>query len=141
VAPTPSRHGAGHWTPGAVFTRLALASWWTPGWAWWPPLTFGTCALLCEARTVGWSSTSAGPKISNDTHPVTGTVLHAATTHWPATQADGPACARAMGTRPSRVAILSAVGLPALYPTIWDTGIGRIRVIAVHCSTRSVRVG
>ena len=50
MAPTPSRHGAGHWTPGAVFTRLALASWRTPGWAWWPPLTFGTCALLCEAR-------------------------------------------------------------------------------------------
>src|SRR5260370_29142013 len=90
-------------------TRLALASWWTPGWAWWPPLTFGACALVCEGQPVWPVEQQRRSKISSDGHPVTGTVLHAATAQRPATHADRRACVRATGTRPSRVATLSAV--------------------------------
>jgi hypothetical protein len=33
-----------------VFAWPALASWWTPGGAWWPPVTFGACALACAGN-------------------------------------------------------------------------------------------
>ena len=29
-----------------VFAWLALASWWTPGGAWWPPITFACWAKV-----------------------------------------------------------------------------------------------
>lgn len=33
-----------------VFGWLALASWWTPGGAWWPPLAFGACVVVCAGN-------------------------------------------------------------------------------------------
>jgi hypothetical protein len=33
-----------------IFTWLALASYWTPGGAWWTPVTFGVCAVVCAGN-------------------------------------------------------------------------------------------
>ena len=69
------RHVTRHWTPGAVFTRLALASRWTPGGAWRPPLTFGAGALVCEGQPVWPVEHQRRPEDGSDGHPVTGTAL------------------------------------------------------------------
>jgi Na+-driven multidrug efflux pump len=33
-----------------VFAWLALASWWSPDGAWWLPITFTACAVVCAGN-------------------------------------------------------------------------------------------
>src|SRR5689334_9287174 len=54
MGPILSRHVTRRWTPGVVFTGLALASWWMPGLGGVAPADLGACALACEGQPV-WS--------------------------------------------------------------------------------------
>jgi hypothetical protein len=37
-----------------VFAWLALATWWTPGGAWWVAVSFAACAVVCAGNLATW---------------------------------------------------------------------------------------